>query len=282
MKISAVIDIYNSEAFIAEAIESVVAQERLPDELIIVDDGSTDGTVEAIKEAIAALPYARLIEQENGGQLKCLTTGVLAASGDLIALLDGDDLWKPSHLREAEEKFQEHPGLSLYFCDYETLGVEHIGALKKLPEMLLQSTFGLTALSEAFVGDITATLVMRADCVKPHLPLPAELEREWVINADNVFVWLTCFTGRQKYSSCAQNVIYRIHQASMHKQYNNAVVRARKRLATKRLFEYFRREFYIPQDVGKVLRREFRAHGSQDQTLKKMYRKAQLKRWPWG
>ena len=183
MRITAVIDTYNSEQYVSEAIQSVLSQDRLPDELLIVDDGSTDGTAVVIREVIAEVPYARLIQQKNGGQLKCLTSGILAATGDLVALLDGDDLWKPNHLREAEEKFQQHPQLSLYFCDYETIGHGSSDSVRKFPDMLFQSTFAVTALGEAFIGDITACLVFRANTVQPYLPLPSILEQEWKINA---------------------------------------------------------------------------------------------------
>jgi|GEM_PF-6246892 len=274
MQISAVIDTYNSETYILEAINSVLAQERQVDELIIVDDGSTDETVTVIEKAITSVPYARLVRQENGGQLKCLTTGICAAKGDIIALLDGDDMWKSNHIKEAEEKFQEYPKLAMYFCNYEAQGGEHIGAVRKYPEMLFQSTFAVTALAEAFIGDVTATLVFRTNAIQPYLPIPPILEKEWVVNADNVLIWIASLAGEQKYSSSSQNVIYRVHEKSSHKTSNDAIIKARKRLATKRLFEHFRREFYIPLDIDKALKREYLAHGVKHENLRKAYKKA--------
>lgn len=274
MKISVVIDTYNSEAFITEAIQSVLKQTRQPDELIIVDDGSTDRTTEKIKNAIIEITWARLIKKENGGQLSCITTGILEAEGDLIAILDGDDLWKPSHIKEAEEKFQDYPEISLYFCDYVTLGADHIGAVMKFPDTLFQSTFAVTALSEAFIGNVTSTLVFKADSLKPYLPLPTMLERQWKINADNVLVWLSCMTGVQKYSSSRKNIIYRVHENNMHKSSGKLLFKANKRLATKKLFEYFRREFYIPENIYQCLIREYKAHDKECKRIKKMYFKA--------
>ncbi|MGJ8677473.1 MAG: glycosyltransferase [Akkermansiaceae bacterium] len=273
MKITAVIDNYNSEKYVREAIASVLSQSRLPDELIIVDDGSEDGAVEVIKKAIEGVTYARLIEQENGGQLKCLTTGILAAQGDIIALLDGDDLWKPNHLENAQKKFIEYPELALYFCDYETIGANRKGVLR-FANVHFRSTMALTTLSEAFIGNVTATLVFRSSILQPYLPLPVQLEREWKINADNVLVWLSCMSGREKYSSSEKNVLYRVHENNMHKTSLSAHAKARKRLATKRLFEYFRREFYIPLDIHKCLLREYKAHDETCKSVLKMYRKA--------
>jgi len=211
MKISVVIDVYNSQAYIVDAVESVLKQTYLPFELIIVDDGSTDETVVNIKNCIQNVPFARLIEKENGGQLSCLSRGILAAKGDLIALLDGDDMWKPNHLEEALEAFNKHADISLYFCNYECIGGEYNGA-KKFVGGRIPSTFALTYLSEAFVGNVTSTLVAKADRLKPYLPFPLELEKDWVINADNPIVWLTSFSGRAKYSNKNCNIYYRVQQ----------------------------------------------------------------------
>jgi len=273
MKISAVIDAYNAESYIQEAIESVFTQSRVPDELIVVDDGSTDQTYQRILEATEDRNHVSVIKQSNKGQLSCLTTGILAAKGDFIALLDGDDAWKKNHLKEAEETFLKHPKLSLYFCDYETVGGDFEG-VTRYPDTLFKTTFALTALSEAFLGNVPATMVFQKEVLHSSLPLPIELEKDWIINADNVLVWLSCFLGRQKFSSAQKNVLYRMHENNMHKREKEGEGKATKRLATKRLFEYFRRQYYIPDDIHKCLIREYKAHSDQSKALKKSYLKA--------
>jgi len=273
MKISAVIDAYNSEDYITEAIESVLSQSRLPDELIIVDDGSTDGTFDRIQEAIEGHSIAVAVQQANQGQLGCLTSGIMLAKGDLIALLDGDDIWKKNHLKEAEEAFEKFPKLSLYFCDYETIGEDRKG-VTRYPDTLFNSTFAVTALSEAFIGNVTATLVFKASVLQPHLPFPKQLERDWVINADNPLIWLSCLSGRQKYSSSQKNVRYRMHDNNMHKVSKESQAKAIKRIATKRLFEFFRREFYISDDIYKCLIREYKAQPTKSKEVQKAYIKA--------
>jgi len=93
-RISVVIPSYNAEAFIACALESVLRQTRAADEIIVVDDHSSDRTVE-----IAAKFPVRLIASEaNSGHAAARNVGIAAANGDVIAWLDADDYWEPNHL----------------------------------------------------------------------------------------------------------------------------------------------------------------------------------------
>ena len=113
--ISVVLTAYNHEAFVAEAIASVLAQDYHPFEVIIVDDGSTDATRLRIAMAVdgAGLPV-RVIEQENGGQASALNTGIRAAQGELVALIDGDDLWTPNKLSRMARFIRDHPDGGVY------------------------------------------------------------------------------------------------------------------------------------------------------------------------
>jgi glycosyltransferase involved in cell wall biosynthesis len=89
--VSAVIPAYNAERFISDAIQSVLAQTYEIAEIIVVDDGSSDRTA----EVAAGFPRTRVIRRPNGGPGAARNTGIHAASGDWIALLDSDDLWIP-------------------------------------------------------------------------------------------------------------------------------------------------------------------------------------------
>lgn len=282
MKISAIIDAYNASEFIAETIQSVRTQERLPDELIIVDDGSTDGTAAIVEQEIADFPCpAILIQKENGGQLSCITTGILESTGDFLALLDGDDLWKENHLTESVRIFKENPDISLYFCDYEVFGGEFKGP-RRYGNNRLNSTLAATYLGGAFFGNVTSTLVFNAKNIRPYLPLPYILEQEWVMNADNALINLSCMAGIGKYSSTARNVKYRVHANNMHKQAYEKRARQIRRQATQRLLEYFRREFYISDNIHKCLFREYEAHGFTSRSLKRAYTNAVKKsNIPW-
>jgi glycosyltransferase involved in cell wall biosynthesis len=93
MRVSAVIPCFNGEPFLAEALESVHNQTHAVDELIVVDDGSTDRSVE-----IAESFGASVIRQEHGGEAAARNRGTAVATGDVIAWLDADDRWLPHHV----------------------------------------------------------------------------------------------------------------------------------------------------------------------------------------
>jgi glycosyltransferase involved in cell wall biosynthesis len=104
--ISAVIPLYNGERFIEEALTSLLRQTLQPDEIIVVDDGSTDGGPRIVERLAAEHPI-RLLHKENGGQSAARNFGIAQAGGDLIALLDHDDAWYPNHLEELIKPFRQ-------------------------------------------------------------------------------------------------------------------------------------------------------------------------------
>jgi len=93
--VSAIIPTRNGERFLADAIESVLAQGYDPLELIVVDDGSTDGTAGVVGSYVSV----RYVPQEHGGIGAARNRGVAEARGSLIAFLDSDDVWEEGKLR---------------------------------------------------------------------------------------------------------------------------------------------------------------------------------------
>jgi glycosyltransferase involved in cell wall biosynthesis len=104
--ISVIIPLYNGGEFIQEALESVLAQTVEPDEIIVVDDGSTDDGPEIVQRMAQSHPI-RMIRKDNGGQSSARNVGIANAHGDLIALLDQDDIWYPNHIAVLLEPFVE-------------------------------------------------------------------------------------------------------------------------------------------------------------------------------
>jgi len=86
---------YNASATIGETIDSVLAQTRPPDEIVVVDDGSTDGTGD---HPVLRHETIRVVRQDNGGMFAALNTALDRCGGDRIAFLDADDLWTPDKL----------------------------------------------------------------------------------------------------------------------------------------------------------------------------------------
>jgi glycosyltransferase involved in cell wall biosynthesis len=101
MKISVLINNYNYAEYVYDAVDSVLSQTRLPSEIIVVDDGSTDDSFDRLSKAFGSETIVQIISKENGGQLSAFNTGYQLATGDLIFFLDSDDLYKETYLEEA-------------------------------------------------------------------------------------------------------------------------------------------------------------------------------------
>lgn len=110
-RISVVIPTYNSVPLVVEAVRSVLAQTRPADEVLVVDDGSTDDTAERLA---AFGPPVRVIRKANGGVSSARNRGVAEATGDLIAFLDADDVWHPRKLEIQLNVLEKHPDLGMF------------------------------------------------------------------------------------------------------------------------------------------------------------------------
>jgi len=108
---SVIIPNYNRKHTLGRAIDSVLAQTVQPLEIIVVDDGSTDGTLEWLK---IIYPKIQSISQSNKGVSAARNMGINQAKGDWIALLDSDDEWLPNKLEKQIQALQENP--KMMFC----------------------------------------------------------------------------------------------------------------------------------------------------------------------
>jgi len=113
-RVSAIIPTYNRKAFVLEAVDSVLTQTYGDYELIVVDDGSTDGTGEALKRYGGRVRYAY---QQNQGVSLARNRGLEIAHGEFIAFLDSDDLWLPKKLEIQVAFMDKHPEAEICYTD---------------------------------------------------------------------------------------------------------------------------------------------------------------------
>jgi glycosyltransferase involved in cell wall biosynthesis len=113
--VSALVAAYNAEPFIEQALRSALDQDWPQLEVIVVDDGSTDGTA-AVVERLND-PRIRLIRQENQGACGAVNTAFHAARGELLALLDADDVWPAGKLRAQSAVLAARPEVGLVYGD---------------------------------------------------------------------------------------------------------------------------------------------------------------------
>lgn len=122
--ISVVIPLYNKEKEIARTLRSVLAQTSQPLEIIVVDDGSTDGSAARVEEI--GSPLIRLIRQENRGVSAARNRAMQEACGEYAALLDGDDTWEPGYLAEIERLIAAYPGCGAYATSFNVDDGHHL------------------------------------------------------------------------------------------------------------------------------------------------------------
>jgi glycosyltransferase involved in cell wall biosynthesis len=108
--ISVILPAYNAGKYIGEALQSILVQTIPVDEIIVVDDGSTDNT----KEVVSSFPV-RYLYQTNKGTAAALNAGIEQASGDYLAFLDADDIWMPQRLYLQLQALEKDPALDMVF-----------------------------------------------------------------------------------------------------------------------------------------------------------------------
>jgi glycosyltransferase involved in cell wall biosynthesis len=113
-KVSVIIPVYNRATVVAEAIASVLGQTFQDFELLAVDDGSTDDTWQQLQ---ACGPRLRALRQDHRGAAAARNFGIRNATGEYLAFLDSDDLWRPEKLARQVEYLDNHPEVALVHCD---------------------------------------------------------------------------------------------------------------------------------------------------------------------
>ena len=116
---SVIIPLYNKAGEVERAVRSALGQSLQPLEVVVVDDGSTDGSAEVVRGIES--PLVRLISQPNGGVCVARNRAIAESKGTHIALLDADDEWKPDHLAEIDRLVEEWPECGLYATAFDVV-----------------------------------------------------------------------------------------------------------------------------------------------------------------
>jgi hypothetical protein len=118
-RVSVVLATFNGEAFVEEQLQSLTTQTRLPDELVVVDDASTDSTVEIVRRFARTAPFpVEVVDQpEHAGTCDTFEEGMRRATGDILAICDQDDHWQPEKLAVMADRMGQRPEALLAFSD---------------------------------------------------------------------------------------------------------------------------------------------------------------------
>ena len=216
IKTSCLINNYNYAEFVSEAIYSALNQTVKFDEIIIVDDASTDNSAEIIANFTKLGNIKVILKQKNQGQLSSFNEGFLSATGDIIFFLDADDIYEPQYLETALTFYNIRSECNFIFCAYKKFGAVEETFQADTVDLDLGYSVIKTLYSGEWIGSITSTLSMRREIIRKILPIP-NIE-DWRVRADDCLVWGASLVGARKFYISKPLVMYRIHQNN---QYHN-------------------------------------------------------------
>lgn len=205
---SAIINNYNYQQFLPEAIESALHQTLPAKEVIVVDDGSTDDSVALVQKQFG--DRIQLIASENRGQLSAFLLGYQAASGDYVAFLDADDRWHSDHLATADRVINDGGGANFIIANCEYFGLSAGPYWNGKQDLFLPDTRH-ALFSREWIGNPTSSLVIERELLSFLSTLSPATIAEWRLRADDVLVYGGSALGGRKYRLARPTVSYRHH-----------------------------------------------------------------------
>jgi glycosyltransferase involved in cell wall biosynthesis len=265
MKFSVLINNHNYARYVGEAVESVLAQTCPPVEIIVVDDGSTDDSLQVLEKNFGANPRVRVIANVNRGQTAAIAAGVDVAQGEILCLLDADDRYKPDYLATLEAHYTSHLTTDLTFCRYEPLGPSsQVGNNSIWLQPGRDYDYGHTALLTCFskhdwIGNFTSTISLRIRLARS-LDLQDVARRFYRSNqADFSILVGASLLGARKYYVHRELTEYRRHVGNHMRRYaNNESARYARRFNDLIILNYFKTRASIGAPLGAKLAEELR------------------------
>ncbi|MEM7624592.1 MAG: glycosyltransferase family 2 protein [Planctomycetota bacterium] len=218
--LSVLISCYNYGRYVQEAVRSALEQTRPVEEVVVVDDGSTDDSwarLEALREAD---PRVVIERTENRGQLAAMVRGVELTSADIVFFMDADDLLKPHHTETLAAALERHPYVDYVYSDYEQFG-DRQGIHRSFPAGR-DHDHGRTALLAKYglrtYGGVTSTIAVRRRTLLPLLDMPDHWITEWPAAGDLALNHFVSLVGGRKMYLHQDTVRYRVHGENDHLQ----------------------------------------------------------------
>jgi glycosyltransferase involved in cell wall biosynthesis len=196
-KTTCLINNYNYARFVHEAVDSALAQTFPFDEIIVVDDGSTDESIQTLTRRFGDEPRVRIISKQNGGQLSSFNEGFLRATGDILFFLDADDIYEPAYVETMLDLYAQRPEIDFAFCALRLFGADD-GEFYRFPaDTDFGYTMALTYFAMPWIGNATSCISARRNLLARFLPLPNT--HDFRIRADDCLVFGASIAGARKY-----------------------------------------------------------------------------------
>jgi glycosyltransferase involved in cell wall biosynthesis len=221
--------VFNAERFLAQALDSALAQTSRDIEIIVVDDGSTDASAAIADHYAASYPNLHVIHQRNQGLVAARNAGLAAASADYFALLDADDIWLPCHLAACLEAFARRPDAALVHADVERIDADgaSLGRSRRHWHQVGDDAFLAIFLRHEHVCCPTA--VFRRAAIDRVGAFDLRFNR---LGCEDRDLWLRIASVAKIIFINAVHARYRVHAGNMSIRYDNMLL-ARMRLVDK-------------------------------------------------
>ncbi|GAB3022878.1 MULTISPECIES: glycosyltransferase family A protein [Oleiagrimonas] len=255
---SVVITSYNYRAYIEQAIEGVLAQSRAAMQLIVVDDGSTDGTPDLLRQRYGEDARVTLLLGENGGQLVAFLRGLAACTGDVVCFLDADDHWSADYLARIGALYDKRPDIDYVFSDLQLFGDENCWMGYADRALDLGYTAVSTYMLAHWYGAPTSALSLRRAMAQQVLDLPQDMVRTWRLSADNCLVFGTSILGGRKYYLPTGQVHYRIHGKNGWWGQRTRVNEYLNRMRSRYLIQHYARRIGLDETCLESAKHEFK------------------------
>jgi glycosyltransferase involved in cell wall biosynthesis len=160
--VGVVVPMYNSERTVAATIASICAQTHRSLDVVVVDDGSTDGSCAVVEQWCRRDPRVRLVHQANAGVAAARNTGAAAARASFLAFVDADDLWAPTKIANQFTALQEGgPTAGLAYCWYASIN-QHDRVVSFGPQPQIEGRVVQALCQANWIGNGSSVMIRRA------------------------------------------------------------------------------------------------------------------------
>ena len=233
-----IIDTYNHERFVCEAVESALAQSVPFDQIVVVDDASSDQSRGILEKRYGDDSRVNLIfRKANGGQLACIQSGVKHATGDICCFLDGDDQYDSAYLERVIEQYRFYPKTVAAYVVCEAFESPIRRPFSRFRTQSTGMTVGLTLRGNSLIGAPTSCLSFRRELLGQMFPYP--FVSDWVIRADDYLNGVSSILGAQKMMIAESLVRFRWHDRNNSWDITQRLATYRRRISLNRLRRYY-------------------------------------------